>query len=172
MTIAPPTAPPPTAWLDGHVVPWADATHSVADYGLNYGMAVFEGIRSYETAAGPAVFRLDAHLERLFASAATYGIALPFTRGQLTAATGQVARAAQDGRRSTYIRVISWLGVGVTMRHQPVQVAVLAWPWGTRFTPEQARDGDLCAEDETVERAERARPSGAGGVDRTHRCTT
>ena len=59
---------PAWIWHNGHFIPWADATVHVMAHGLHYGSSVFEGIRCYETDRGPAIFRLDDHLSRLFDS--------------------------------------------------------------------------------------------------------
>jgi branched-chain amino acid aminotransferase len=56
-------------WMDGKLVPWRDANIHVLTHTLHYGMGIFEGIRAYKTDAGPAIFRLDAHVQRLFNSA-------------------------------------------------------------------------------------------------------
>src|SRR5260370_13283000 len=74
-------------WFNGRLVPWADATVHVLAHGLHYGSGVFEGMRSYLTAEGPAVFRLDAHLDRLFQSAAAYELPIPYSIQQLSDAT-------------------------------------------------------------------------------------
>ena len=55
--------PTDSIWFNGRLVPWADARVHVLAHGLHYGTGVFEGMRSYPTADGPAVFRLDAHLD-------------------------------------------------------------------------------------------------------------
>ena len=56
------------AYVNGELVPEEMATVSMFDAGLNFADGVFEGIRVY----GGAVFRLDEHLDRLYASAATF----------------------------------------------------------------------------------------------------
>ena len=61
-------------WYDGKLVNWRDATTHVLTHTLHYGMGVFEGVRAYETATGPAIFRLDDHTERLFNSAKILGM--------------------------------------------------------------------------------------------------
>jgi len=66
--------------MNGQVIPWRNATTHVSTHALHYGSGIFEGIRCYETAAGPAVFRLDAHLDRFYASAEIYGIVIPYSR--------------------------------------------------------------------------------------------
>ena len=73
-------------WMDGKVIPWDSAQVHVTTHCLHYGTGVFEGVRSYETADGTAVFRLDAHLQRFFNSASLYEIEIPFTQRQLHAA--------------------------------------------------------------------------------------
>ena len=77
-------------WMDGELVPWKDANVHVLSHGLHYGSGVFEGIRAYATARGPAVWHLDAHLDRMFASAAIYHMDLPYSKDELTQATKDV----------------------------------------------------------------------------------
>lgn len=118
-------------WKNGQVIPWADATIHMSAHGLHYGTGVFEGIRCYDTVSGPGVFRLDAHLERMFDSARTYGITLPYSQEQLTQGTLEVIRANEFS--DCYIRPIATYGsssLGVHPRWCPVEVAILAWPWG------------------------------------------
>src|SRR3989442_3973446 len=79
-------------WMDGQVIPWQNATTHVSAHALHYGSGVFEGMRCYETSDGPAVFRMDAHLERLYASAEIYGIAIPYTREELTRGVEEIGR--------------------------------------------------------------------------------
>jgi len=116
--------------MNGNLVRWADATVHVSAHGLHYGSGVFEGIRCYETADGPAVFRLDAHLDRLYSSAAVYGLEIPYTRAELAAATCGVI--ASNAFTSCYVRPICFPGsstLGLVPRNCPVEVVILAWPW-------------------------------------------
>src|SRR5687768_18518349 len=64
-------------WMNGTLVPWSDAKIHIGSHVIHYGTAVFEGIRCYETPEGPAVFRLDAHTERLYNSAKLYRMDVP-----------------------------------------------------------------------------------------------
>lgn len=115
-------------WMNGSLVRWTDATTHVSAHALHYGTGVFEGIRSYDGPDGPAVFRLPEHIDRLFASAATYNLLHEYTRDQLIDATLQVVAA--NGMRSSYIRPIVWSGsehLGVRA-DSPIEVAVLALP--------------------------------------------
>ncbi|MER7503107.1 branched-chain amino acid transaminase [Nonomuraea pusilla] len=118
-------------WMDGALVPWADATVHVLSHGLHYGTAVLEGTRAFETATGPAVFRLDEHLRRLFRSAAMIGLSIPYTMDELRAATLETVRA--NGHPSCYIRHLVHRGygeMGIAARGCPVTVSIATWEWG------------------------------------------
>jgi branched-chain amino acid aminotransferase len=133
---------PNWVWLNGELVPWEDATTNVSTHGLNYGMGVFEGIRSYRTADGrTAVFRLDSHIDRLFASAATYSLPIPFSRQTLIDATLEVVKANSRGEHSNYIRPVCWFGPGVSLMHRPVETAIIAWPWKINLPEERTSAG-------------------------------
>src|SRR6478609_2357676 len=89
-------------WMNGELVPWADARIHVLTHTLHYGTGVFEGIRAYETDRGPAIFRLTDHIDRLFASAAIMMIPLPYTRDELVQACKDTVRST--GLPSCYVR--------------------------------------------------------------------
>ncbi len=74
-------------WYDGEMVEWRNATTHVLTHSLHYGMGVFEGVRAYETPEGPAIFRLQAHTDRLFESAHIMGMNIPYTHDEINAAT-------------------------------------------------------------------------------------
>jgi branched-chain amino acid aminotransferase len=118
-------------WYDGKMVPWRDATTHVLTHTLHYGLGVFEGVRCYKTAQGPAIFRLRDHTERLFRSARIFGMKIPFTADQLNEA--QRACVRENKLDSCYIRPIAFYGsvaMGVAAKSNPVLVAIAAWPWG------------------------------------------
>lgn len=118
-------------WMNGRCVRWDEATVHVSAHGLHYGSGVFEGVRCYETADGPALFRLDAHLERLYYSASVYGMVIPYTREELGEAVCETV--AHNEFRSCYVRPLCFYGsrsLGVNPGGCPVEVAVMAWPWG------------------------------------------
>src|ERR1044071_3694575 len=73
-------------WHNGKLIPWQDAQIHVMTHVVNYGSSVFEGIRCYDTRRGPAIFRLDAHIERLINSAHIYRMELPFGYEEIFAA--------------------------------------------------------------------------------------
>src|SRR5262245_64588738 len=80
-------------WFNGKLVPWGEAKVHVLAHGLQYGTGVFEGMKSYPTADGPAIFRLDAHLDRFFKSAELYDIGITYSRAALSDACLDVVRA-------------------------------------------------------------------------------
>ncbi len=129
-------------WMDGELVDWADAKIHLLTHTLHYGSGVFEGIRAYETPKGAAVFRLTAHLERLFRSAAIYRMPLPFTLEQLIQGTKDVIKANQ--LNSCYIRPIAFRGygeMGLNPMAAPVNVAIAVWPWGAYLGEEGLEHG-------------------------------
>jgi len=131
-----------TIWMNGELVPWAEARVHVLTHGLHYGSGVFEGVRAYETPRGPAVFRLRDHIDRLFNSARVYMIDIPYSAEELVAATKEVVRS--NRLTSCYIRPIAFLGYGeMGLNPLPcsVDVAIAAWPWGTYLGDEGVANG-------------------------------
>jgi branched-chain amino acid aminotransferase len=129
-------------WMNGELVDWADATIHVGAHGLHYGTGVFEGIRCYETAKGPAVFRLDDHLRRLENSARLLSMPLPYTLDDFRAACLELIQA--NGLPECYLRPICFFGygeLGVAARDNPVECVIMSWPWGTYLGDEGMRAG-------------------------------
>jgi branched-chain amino acid aminotransferase len=129
-------------WMNGELVDWDDARIHVGAHGLHYGSGVFEGIRCYDTADGPAVFRLSDHMRRLHNSARLIGMELPYSVDELKAACNEMLAA--NGLRECYIRPIAFYGfgeLGVSARGNPIDVVIMAWPWGTYLGEEAVRSG-------------------------------
>src|ERR1700733_7717476 len=105
-----PITPTAKIWMDGELVDWKDATVHVLTHSLHYGTAVFEGIRAYPTAAGPAVFRLREHIARLKRSAHLLGITLDYSEDELGEAVRATVRSS--GLDGCYIRPLVYLGYG------------------------------------------------------------
>jgi len=123
--------PTESIWFNGRLVPWQDAQVHVLAHCLHYGTGVFEGMRSYPTEDGPAIFRLDAHLERLFASAALYELEIPYTQAALAEACLEVVRA--NKLEASYLRPIAFFDaatLSVWTKECPVTVAIAAFPTG------------------------------------------
>jgi branched-chain amino acid aminotransferase len=129
-------------WMNGELVDWADAKVHVGVHGLHYGSGVFEGIRCYETPKGPAVFRLAEHLARFQHSARILHMDLPYPVEEIRAATHELVAA--NGIASCYIRPIAFYGygeLGVATSGNPVEVAIISFPWGAYLGEEGQRSG-------------------------------
>ncbi|MFZ9017075.1 MAG: branched-chain amino acid transaminase [Ilumatobacteraceae bacterium] len=126
-----PITPTPKIWMNGELVDWERAQVHVLTHTLHYGTGVFEGIRAYETADGPAVFRLTEHIQRLHNSAKILGMEIPYSVEELVAATKETV--ASTGLTSCYVRPLAYLGYGeMGLNTMPcrVDVAIACWPWG------------------------------------------
>lgn len=129
-------------WMDGELVPWADAQVHVLTHGLHYGTGAFEGIRAYETDKGAAVFRLTAHMERLARSAKAIGIPLDYSVEELVNVSKEVLSV--NGLTSGYIRPVIFFGTG-SMGLNPaganVHVVIAAWEWGAYLGEDGVQNG-------------------------------
>jgi branched-chain amino acid aminotransferase len=131
-----------TIWMDGEFVDWEDANVHVLTHGLHYGTGVFEGVRCYDTENGPAIFRWEEHLERLYDSAKPYDMEIPFEPEELTEATLELIR--RNDLQSCYIRPIAFYGykmLGLNPSDCPVKTAVAVWPWGAYLGEEALEEG-------------------------------
>jgi len=129
-------------WKNGDIIPWADATVHVSAHGLHYGSGVFEGIRCYETEAGPAIFRLDDHLERFYSSAAVYNFNIPYSSEELSDAICQLISVNEF--KNCYIRPICFLGsssLGLFPGNCPAEVSIMAWNWAAYLGAEGLENG-------------------------------
>jgi branched-chain amino acid aminotransferase len=129
-------------WMDGELVDWADAKIHVLTHSLHYGTAVFEGIRAYGTASGPAVFRLRDHIVRLLRSAHILSISSPYGVDELIAGVRETLQAS--GLAACYIRPLIYLGygeMGLNPLLSPVNVSIALWPWGAYLGDEGTEKG-------------------------------
>ncbi len=94
-------------YLNGKIIPAADAHIGIYDHGFLYGDGVFEGIRAYDG----RVFKLDEHVRRLYRSALALAIEIPLTQEEFRDAILRTVRAS--GLRSCYIRVSVSRGTGI-----------------------------------------------------------
>ena len=118
-------------WMDGSFVSWKDANVHILNHSLHYGSAVFEGIRFYETNNGPAIFRLKEHVERLFNSAATLNMKIPFSKEDIEKAIIETVKVNKIS--SGYIRPLVYHGygkMGLSLKGAPINVSISCWPWG------------------------------------------
>ncbi len=132
---------PEWIWQNGEIKPWKDATAHVMSHALHYGSSVFEGIRSYATPDGAAIFRLTDHLHRLFHSAKIYDMVLPYSADELAAASRAVI--SRNGLKASYIRPVAYRGLGGfgLSAETPIDVAVAAWPMGPYLGAEALENG-------------------------------
>jgi branched-chain amino acid aminotransferase len=118
-------------WHNGKFVPWNEAQVHALTHTLHYGGGAFEGIRFYKTENGPAIFRLEEHIDRLFYSSETIGMELPYTREELKDV--MIELVAMNHIDQGYIRPLSYYGygkVGVNPLGNPVEMMIACWPWG------------------------------------------
>jgi branched-chain amino acid aminotransferase len=124
-------------WLDGELVPWQEAKVHVLTHTLHYGMGVFEGVRAYETANGPAVFRLQDHTDRFFNSAHILNMKLPYTKEQINEA--HLSAIRENNLPHAYLRPMAFYGsegMGLRAHNLKVHVMVAAWEWPSYMSPE------------------------------------
>jgi branched-chain amino acid aminotransferase len=135
-----------TIWMNGKLVKWDDAKIHVLSHVIHYGSSWFEGIRCYNTKRGPAIFRLDAHLRRLYDSVKIYRTEIPYTKQQMEEAIRETIRA--NNLKACYIRPIVYRGygdIGVNPTNCPVDVAIAVWEWGAYLGDEALEKGiDVC----------------------------
>lgn len=127
--------------MNGEFVPWAESMVPLSTHGLHYGTGVFEGIRSYVVDGEPAIFRLDAHLDRFYQSAAVYGLRIPFSPEQMTEAICGLIR--RNGLTESYIRPIAYMGAETLgIRAQcSTDTAILAWPHMVHVSEQSLKRG-------------------------------
>ena len=117
-------------WMNGNLVPIADAKVHVLTHALHYSTSIFEGIRCYNTPKGPAIFRLEDHVARLFRSARLYSMKMRYTKRQISDAIIDTVRACR--LKECYIRPLAYYGygeMGLTPTKNRVDVSVSCWPW-------------------------------------------
>lgn len=129
-------------WMNGTFVPWNDARVHVLTHTLHYGTGAFEGIRCYKADAGPAVFRLKEHVDRLFGSMHILQMECPFTREQVAEAILETIRVNRID--ACYIRPLAFIGygaMGVFPKENPVELSIAVWPWGSYLGEEGMKNG-------------------------------
>ena len=129
-------------WFDGQLVPWREAKTHVRTHTLHYGRGVFEGVRAYATDSGPAIFRLQAHTERLFRSAKILNMKMPYDIETLNQA--QIAAVRENGLDAAYLRPMCFYGsegMGLRADNLKVHVMVAAWSWGSYLGAEGLEKG-------------------------------
>jgi len=130
-------------WMDGEMVPFEKATIHFLTPALHYGAAVFEGIRSYATENGPAVFRLKEHAKRLVDSARVLGFReLPYDSEEISEAIRQTVQV--NGFNECYIRPLIYLtggGWNLNVDGGMASLSIAVWEWGNYLGEEALAKG-------------------------------
>ena len=128
-------------WHNGEFLRWSEARIHSSAFGLHYATGVFEGIRCYETAEGPAIFRLKEHLDRLYASAEVYDLKIAYTPEELTEAICETIR--RNEFKSCYIRPTAFFDSGSLGIRAicPTSLNILTWEWPNDFGAEKVTRG-------------------------------
>jgi branched-chain amino acid aminotransferase len=131
-------------WLNGKFYDWSEGFMHPMMHALHYGTSVFEGIRAYRTAKGPAVFRLSEHIDRFLLSASVAKMKSPYSKDEIIHSIKQTVR--ENKLESCYIRPLlfySYGNLGLVPRACPVELVIGAWEWGA-YLGEKADQG-TCA---------------------------
>ncbi|WP_394124093.1 branched-chain amino acid transaminase [Psychrobacter nivimaris] len=130
-------------WMNGTMIEQPDAKVHVLTHSLHYGMAVFEGVRAYQTADNrTAIFRLKEHTERLLGSAKIFQMDVSFDAATLEQAHKDVVK--QNNLAEAYIRPLIWVGaekLGLSSRDNSINAMVAAWHWGAYLGEEGIKNG-------------------------------
>ncbi|HEU5251451.1 MAG TPA: branched-chain amino acid transaminase, partial [Thermoanaerobaculia bacterium] len=133
-------------WMNGRLVDFADAKIHAFSHVFHYGSAMFEGMRVYKTRNGPAAFRLDDHVERLYHSCKVYRMEIPYAPAEFKEAIFETIRA--NGFDACYIRPVVYRGLGalgVNPFKSPVDVIIGVWKWGQYLGEDAITNGvDAC----------------------------
>lgn len=133
-------------WKDGEFIPWHDCKVHLLATAVQFGTSVFEGIRAYETDRGPAIFRLDAHIDRLIDSAKIYRMLPDYSRDELMEVSQEIVR--KNELRNCYIRPMILRGYGTPGLNpllSPIETYVAAWGWGAYLGADALAKGvDVC----------------------------
>ncbi len=129
-------------WMDGKFVNWDKATVHILTHTLHYGLGIFEGIRCYETSEGPAIFRLNEHVDRLFDSAHIFLIDIPYSKEEIKDAVIKTVRVNKI--KECYIRPLAYIGygaMGLYPKENPVNVSIAVWSWGSYLGDKGLKNG-------------------------------
>ncbi|MBT5073422.1 MAG: branched-chain amino acid transaminase, partial [Kordiimonadaceae bacterium] len=129
-------------WVDGELVNWRDAKVHVLSYTFMHGAGFFEGVRVYNGASGPAVFRLQDHTRRFFDSAKILQMKMPFREEEIEQA--QIATVSANGLKQCYIRPLGYYDgqmVGLPAQGNGVHVAVAVWEFDDILGKDAKNDG-------------------------------
>ena len=126
-------------WMNGEFIAWNDAKCHVITQGMQYASSVFEGERAYKG----KIFKSEEHTNRLFKSANTLGMEIPFTEKQINDAKDELIQKME--LHDCYVRPIVWRGsqqMGLSTSNSDINVAIAAWDdWASYFKIEDRKAG-------------------------------
>jgi branched-chain amino acid aminotransferase len=130
-------------WMNGQLVPWDQAQVHVLTHAIHFGSSAYEGVRAYPTRRGPAIFRLDAHVDRLYYSCKVLSLDVPFTKEQFMDAVQETVRA--NRHKACYIRPIIFGGYGAldlfVTEENRIDVVVASWEREAYYGTEAQNQG-------------------------------
>jgi branched-chain amino acid aminotransferase len=129
-------------WFKGKMIPWEQANVHIMTHALHYGSSIFEGIRSYPTPNGAAIYRLGPHIRRLYDSCKIYSMEIPFSPAEMTQATKDVVRV--NNMTNAYLRPLVWRGegpLGLDGKGNPIEAMVAAVEWGAYLGADGLKNG-------------------------------
>ena len=133
-------------WHNGNYIKWEDANIHIMSHVIHYGSSVFEGIRVYDTHLGPAVYRLNDHIQRLYDSAKIYRMDVSWTVKEINKACVDTVR--KNGLGACYIRPVVFRGFGsfgVNPFKNPLETYIAVWEWGAYLGSDALENGvDVC----------------------------
>ena len=132
-------------WFMGNLYDWSTPVIHPMSHALHYGTSVFEGIRAYRTSRGPAIFRLPEHIERLFHSASTLKMDIPYNKEDIGQAIILVIK--ENKLDSAYIRPLlfySYGNLGLVPKLSPVELAIGAWEWEAYLGEKTEKGAHVC----------------------------
>lgn len=122
--------PAPYVWMNGKIVPFSKTKITAFHQGLNYGACIYDGIRSYKTDHGPAIFRLDDHIDRFLYSAFVLNMKLGYTKADIIKAIKNLMR--KNKISSGYIRPVAFYSepkMGINILNTHITFLILVWQW-------------------------------------------
>lgn len=133
-------------WHKGEFIKWEDANIHIMSHVIHYGSSVFEGIRVYDTHIGPAVYRLNGHIQRLYDSTKIYRMDVSWTVDEISQACIETVNKNEFG--ACYIRPVVIRGFGpfgVNPFDNPIETYIAIWEWGAYLGSDALENGvDVC----------------------------